>query len=218
MKNSSLPQSVHAAFEKHVFTPLENRALERMYGRVFHAVERALCKYRQLPAAVREDIAARSLVSGLAYGLALNGTIPAHAEDWAGLACWKAARLALDAIRAQQRDPLVLTLDAAVENGEGETFAESPVIARHAYNHWRTARLENAFDALVGQTRGALRDFLADNCSARTAAIFWARVMDGWTLEDVCRTYHASADYVYVTISRVKKAWVRHGRDYYHAA
>ena len=218
MKNYSLPQSVHTAFEKHVFTPSENHALEKMYDRVFHAVEKILRKYRQLPATMREDIAARSLVSGLAYGLALNGAIPAHVEDWTRLACWKATRLALDAIRSQRRDPLVLTLDAAVENEEGEAFAEAPVLGRHAYDHWRTAQLENAYDALVDQTRGALRGFLADHCSARTAAIFWARVMDGWALEDVCRTYHASADDVYVTVCRVNKAWVRHGRDYYHAA
>ena len=218
MKSNTLPQPVHAAFEKHVFTPSENRALEKMYDHVFHAVERVLRKYRQLPATVREDVVAKALVSGLAYGIALNGAIPKRAEDWAGLACWKAARLALDAIRAQQRDPLVLTLDAAVENEEGEAFAEAPVLVRHAYNRWRAAQAETAYDELVDQTRGALRGFLTDHCSARTAAIFWARVMDGWALEDVCRTYHASADDVYVTVCRVKKAWVRHGRDYYRAA
>ena len=218
MTNTALSQSAHATFQNHVFTPAENRALAKMYGRVFRAVENAVRKYRQLSAVTREDIAAKALVSGLAYGLAQHGAIPASEEDWIGLACWKARRLALDEVRTQQRAPLVLSLDASVENGEGEAFAESPVFARHSHACWHAAQAEAAYDELVDQTRGALRGFLSDHCSDRTAAIFWARVMDGWALEDVCRTYHASADYVYVTVCKVKKAWMRHGREYYRAA
>lgn len=218
MNNGTLSQSASSTFQKHVFTPSEDRALAKMYGHVLHAVGKTLRKYRQLPAATREDIVAKALANSLAYSLALNGTIPQREEDWTGLACWKASRLALDEIRAQQRAPLVLSLDAPVENGEGEAFAEAPALVRHAYARWRAAQAEVAYGELVDQTRGALRGFLADHCSARTAAIFWARVMDGWALEDVCRAYHASADYVYVTVCKVKKAWARHGRDYYRAA
>lgn len=166
----------------------------------------------------REDVATVAVLYALMYFLNTKGDVPADEKEWVALSVWKAKMCTLDYLRSHSYQDERLLVDSPVENKEGESFDESPIITRASWDEYCAAQREE--DHLDNQKRvlRAFKCFLRDCCTPRSAAIYWARVMDSRTMDDVCESFQMTPGAVSVTVNRIGEKWKIEGRRYYDAA
>ena len=210
---------IDMAFGKKLAAKVEKRIAEQ-YEKVLKAVVRFL--KNKFSSSIfdgdYEGIASNAAVYTLAFFLVTKGELSEDIQEWTSAACWKAKLLLLDVLRSNAYKNEGLYLDVPFETEEGEVLEDGPIMTRAAEEYYQMCQAEKEHQESLGRVRRAVKNFLHECFSPRTAEIYWARVMDEHSMKDVCQLFDMTPGAVSVTVNRVEKKWKDKGRGYYDAA
>lgn len=210
---------IDMAFGKQLSAKVEKRISEQ-YAKVLKAVVRYL--KNKFNSSIfdgdYQEISSNAAIYTLAYILVTQGELSENIKEWTSAACWKAKLLVLDVLRSHAYKNEGLYLDASFETDEGEILEDGPIMTRAAEECFLERQAEMKHQENIKRVRRAVKNFLYDCCSPRTAKIYWARVMDELSMDDVCKFFHMTPNAVSVTVNRVEKKWEDKGPDYFDAA
>lgn len=210
---------IDMAFGKKLSAKMEKRIAEQ-YTKVLKAVVRHLKKKfnSSIFDGDYEEIASNAALYTLAYILVTKGELSTDVNEWTSAACWKAKLLVLDVLRSNAYKNEGLFVDASFGTDEGEILEDAPIMTRAAEEYYGENLAKKEHEADIERVRRAFKNFLRECCTFRTALIYWVRVMDAHSMEDVCKAFKMTPDAVSVTVHRVEKKWKDKGRAYYDAA
>ncbi|MCQ2393042.1 MAG: hypothetical protein MJ249_02035 [Kiritimatiellae bacterium] len=207
------------AFGKKLSAEVEKR-ISGQYTKVVKAVTRFL--KNKFSSSIfdgdYEEIGSNAALYTLAYILVTQGRLSENIQEWTSAACWKAKLLVLDVLRSNAHKNEALLLDVPFKNGVGEILDDGLIMNRASMEYYRESQLNEAHLERVGRVRRAIKNFLSESCSPRMAQVYWARVMDERSMEDVCKSFKMTPGAVSVAVNRVEKKWKDKGRGYYDAA
>ena len=207
------------AFGKKLSAEVEKR-IAQQYAKVLKAVVRFL--KNKFASSIfdgdYEEIGAEAALYTLAYILVTQGGLSQDIREWTSAACWKAKLLVLDVLRSHAYKNEGLFLDASFKTDGGEILDDGPILTHAAEEYYQECQAKKEHQESLGRVRRAVKNFLRECCSPRTALIYWARVMDEHSMEDVCKSFKMTPGAVSVAVNRVEKKWKDKGRGYYDAA
>ena len=193
--------------------------LTKCFDRSLQKVIACLRKKFFFDAHTTESLASEGLEYAARYYL--NGADTANLTDktLTSLAVWKAQNLAADLLRRQQRHPEALVLDDAEIGEDGETVAESPLLARASMRAWneRSANVSwRRLGAYAYERLDEMFDLLRLNPLRRR--IFRDIYLEKRPVAEVCAEQGIKPNYAYGIVFGVKEGLSRIGPAFLRAA